>query len=202
MNSAGVVAHMKNINKNIRLELANAGALYNEPKINLVPIWDKFIAEHFKDMDTVAKAWVTARLPKTKSEIAAALKKYTVLTETLKKQETGKDAAKHAADQKKKQTTLEATMAKQKKDIADAKKKVDDLKKQRAVKPQPKGIATKIQKAKEALHEAEKEVGKTQRKIHELYTFSVNLLVKNLKKDNLRVLNFEKDLAALKLTPP
>jgi len=202
MNSPGVVTHMKNINKNIRLELANAGALYNEPNIDLVPIWDKFIAEHFKNMDTEAKKWMTARLPETKSEIAETVKRYTALAETLKKQEMGKDAVKHAADQKKKQTALEATLARQKKDVVEAEKKVDDLKKQRAVKPKPKGIEKKVSDAKKALQKAEKEVGKTQRKIHELYAFSVNLLVKNLGKDRQRVTNFEKDLAALNLTPP
>jgi len=168
----------------------------------LVPLWDAFMKAHFQAMDTAAKKWATARLPKTKTEIAAAIKKYTTLAYTLKKAETGKDAAKHAADQKKKQTTLESTLTKQKADVAAAQKKVDDAKKLRATQPKPAGADKKVRDAKKALLKAEKEVGKTQRKIHELYSYSVNLLVKNLGKDSQRVTNFEKDLAALKLTAP
>jgi DNA repair exonuclease SbcCD ATPase subunit len=189
---------MKNINKNIRLELANAGALYNEPKIALVPLWDAFLKQHFKTMDTKAKNWFVARLPKTKSEITTKIKTYTTLAETLKKAKTGKDAVKHAADQKQKQTALDATLVKQKKNVEDAKKKLDDLKKQRAGKTKPADIQKKIKAAKRELQKMEKEVGKTQRKIFELYSSSVEKLVKNLGKDSQRIGNFEKDLAALK----
>lgn len=193
---------MKNINKNVRLELANAGALYNEPKIALVPVWDAFMKAHFQAMNTAAKKWATARLPKTKSEIAAAIKKFSTLADTLKKAETGKDAAKHAADQKKKQTALETTLAKQKADVATAQTQVKAAKDLRATKPTPAGAEKKVRDAKKALLKAEKEAGKTQRKIHELYSFFVNLLVKNLGKDSQRVTNFERDLASLKLTAP
>lgn len=202
MNAPGVVTHMKNINKNIRLELANAGALYNEPKVSLLPTWDAFMKQHFQAMDTAAKKWALARLPKTKSEIAAAIKKYTALADTLKKAETGPTASKHATDQKKKQTTLESTLTKQKADVAAAEKKVDDAKKLRATRPKPAGAEKKVRDAKKALLKAEKEVGRTQRKIHELYSHSVNLLVKNLGKDSQRVTNFEQGLTGLKLMAP
>jgi uncharacterized protein YeaC (DUF1315 family) len=193
---------MKNINKNIRLELADAGALCNEANIDFVLIWDEFIAEHFKSLATEAKKWVTARLPKTKSEIAATVKKYITLAKALQMVETGKNTAKHAADQRQKQTTMEATLVKQRKDVRDAEKTANNLKKQRAVKPKPKGIKKKLTDAKKVLQKAKKEVAKTQREIQELYTFSVNLLVKDLGKNNQRVTDLEENLAALKLTPP
>ncbi|KAJ4983404.1 Killer toxin subunits alpha/beta 4 [Stagonosporopsis vannaccii] len=179
LNSPGVVTHMRNINKNIRLELANAGALYNEPKVTLVTIWDAFMKVHFEAMDVAAKKWARARLFKTKSEIAVAIKKYTALADTLKKAETGPDANKHATDQKKKQNTLKTALTKQNADVTAAQKKVVDAKKLRATKRKPAGADKRVRDARKALLKAEKEVGKTQRKIHELYSHLVNLLVKN-----------------------
>ncbi|KAJ4334689.1 hypothetical protein N0V95_009112 [Ascochyta clinopodiicola] len=204
MTDSGVVAHLNSINGNIRKELSNAGALYNEPRINLVPIWDDFFKAQFTKAEDHGKKWLLTRFPATETKIEASRKKCTRLATTLKKAEEGKDAAKHADMQKKAQTELETKMKSQEGLVTTAKQTVADLKKLRTIgtAAQKTGLAGKIIVAKKALHEEEKAVAITQRVIHELYSHSVNLIVKNLEKDSARVSNFEKAIAALKLTPP
>jgi hypothetical protein len=88
--------------------------------------------------------------------------------------------------------------------VTAAKKAVEDLKLLRTTgtTAQKKGLTGKIKKAKLTLETKERDLGKAQRAIHELYSYSVNLIVKNLEKDSARVSNFEKGIASLKLTAP
>jgi hypothetical protein len=204
MNSPGVVKKLKSINANIRLELSNTGYLYSDPKLDLVPMWDKFIAQKFTDAEKHGRKWLEKRFPDTKIKIEASRTKYRKLLDTLKKQESGKDAKKHADTQKKTQTQLESKMKSQKALVTTAEKTLNDIKKLRTTgtAAQKQGLTGKIKRAKIALKNKEKDVGITQRQIHELYAHSVRLILENLVKDSSRVSNFEKAIAGLKLTPP
>lgn len=66
MNSLEVVTKMRSINANVKLELANAGALTSWPNIDLVPLWDSFLAQHFTDSEAYSRSWFTACMPETK----------------------------------------------------------------------------------------------------------------------------------------
>lgn len=204
MNDPSVVTHLKSINSNIRKELGNAGVLYNEPKINLVPIWDDFIKGQFKKAEDHGKQWLRARFPATKIKIEAAKTKYVQMAAKLKSAEEGKDAVKHADVQKKAQTQLETKVKTQETAVTAARTAVNDLKKLRTTgtPAQKKGLQGKIERAKKALKEKEAAVAKSQRAIYELYSHSVNLIIKNLEKDSSRVSNFEQAIASLKLTAP
>jgi hypothetical protein len=204
MSDAGVMAHFKNINGNVQKELKNAGLLYNEPKIDLVPIWNDFIKAQFLKADAHGKKWLSDRFPSTKTKIEASRKKYVQMATKLKAAEEGKDAVKHKDAQKKTQTQLEAKVKTAEAAVTAAKKAVEDLKLLRTTgtTAQKKGLTGKIKKAKLTLETKERDLGKAQRAIHELYSYSVNLIVKNLEKDSARVSNFEKGIASLKLTAP
>ncbi|OSS47463.1 hypothetical protein B5807_07222 [Epicoccum nigrum] len=66
------------INGNIKLELSNVGTLTNQPKIDLVPMWNAFLAQHF----TKAENWGVT--------VVAAVEKKIV---TLKNSRKGKTSA-------------------------------------------------------------------------------------------------------------
>ncbi|OSS46750.1 hypothetical protein B5807_09082 [Epicoccum nigrum] len=122
MSDSGVMAHFKNINGNVHKELKNAGILYNEPKIDLVPILDHFIKAQVIKADAQGKKWLRDRFPSTKTKIEASKKKYVQMAAKLKAAEEGKDAVKHKDAQKKTQTQLEAKMKTAKAAVMTAKK--------------------------------------------------------------------------------
>lgn len=122
MSDSGVMAHFKNINGNVHKELKNAGILYNEPKIDLVPILDHFIKAQVIKADARGEEWLRDRFPSTKTKIEASKKKYVQMAAKLKAAEEGKDAVKHKDAQKKTQTQLEAKMKTAKAAVMTAKK--------------------------------------------------------------------------------
>ena len=88
--------------------------------------------------------------------------------------------------------------------ITAARKAVEDLRLLRTsgTAAQKKGLKAKIKKAKQALETKERDFGKAQRATHVLYSYSVNVIVKNLERRSARVSNFEKGIASLKLVAP
>ena len=204
MGNAGVMTHFKSINGNVQKELKNTGLLYNEPKINLVPIWDDFIKSQVLIADAHGKKWLRDRFLSIKTKIEATKKKHVQITAKLKAAEEIKDATKHKDTQKKTQTQLEAKVKVAEIAITAARKAVEDLRLLRTsgTAAQKKGLKAKIKKAKQALETKERDFGKAQRATHVLYSYSVNVIVKNLERRSARVSNFEKGIASLKLVAP
>lgn len=205
MNSPEVVAKMRSINANVKLELANAGALTGQPNINLVPLWDSFLAQHFTDSEAYGRSWLKARMPETKKEIQATMTKYRKMYRLLKQRESSTKATQYAKAQKMKNMQLDKVLLNRKRIATAAKQKVAKLKTTR--KPGMSTAAKKtleraITNAKLDEEEAKKQQGLTQRKIHELYAHSVLQILDNLKKDSARVANFEKAINGLRLTRP
>jgi hypothetical protein len=204
MNGPDVMAKMRIINDNIKLELSNAAALTNQPNIDLVPIWNAFIAQHFTKAEDWGTSWLKDRMPKTKAEIQSAMTKYRALYRQLKQKEGSATAAQYAASQKTKQTQLEKALADQKAIVATAEKKIVTLRASRKGKTaaQKKAITSQMDLEKKKLKNELKKQGLIQRSIHELYSDSVQQILQNLQADNTRVAEYERAIAGLKLTRP
>jgi hypothetical protein len=204
MNAPDIVDTMRTINTNIRLELSNAGSLTKQPQVNLVPLWDAFLTQHFTDVETSAEAWLKARMPKAKTGVKDAIVKYQKLLRQLNQKQTGPGAAAHAKTQKAKQTALEKELKAQTARRIQAEKDVVTLRGQRKNKTaaQKTAIDKQIRAAKKDLRAEIKKEGSAQRKMHELYTYSVQKIVLNLKEDQKILAGFERAISGLKLTRP
>ena len=198
------MAKMRIINENIKLELSNVGTLTNRPKIDLVPTWNAFMAQHFTQVENWGVTWLKARMPKTKTEIQTAMTKYRALYRQLKQQEGSSKAAQYATSQKAKQTQLEKTLTDQKAVVAAVEKKIVTLRNSRKGKTsaQKALINRDMDLAKKELKKEIKKQGLIQRSIHELYSNSVQQILQNLQADNTRVAEYERAIAGLKLTRP
>lgn len=198
------MAKMRIINDNIKLELSNAGTLTNQPKIDLVPTWNAFLAQHFTKAENWGVSWLKARMPKTKAEIQSAMTKYRALYRHLKQQEGSAKAAQYATSQKKKQTQLEKALTDQKAVVAAVEKKIVTLRNSRKGKTsaQKDAITRDMDLEKKVLKKEIKKQGLIQRSIHELYSDSVQQILQNLQADNTRVAEYERAIAGLKLTRP
>ena len=100
MNDPDVMTKMRIINGNIKLELSNVGTLTNQPKIDLVPMWNAFLAQHFTKAENWGVSWLKARMPKTKTEIKSAMTEYRALYRQLKQQKESGKAAQYARSQR------------------------------------------------------------------------------------------------------
>ncbi|KAF2996724.1 hypothetical protein E8E13_005955 [Curvularia kusanoi] len=193
MNSPDVMAIMRIINDNIKLELSNAAILSGKPNIDLVPIWNTFLADRFTKAENWGVQRLKARMPETKAEIQSAMTKYRTLYRKLKQQEGSANAAQYAKSQKTKQTQLEKTLADQKAVVVATQGKLDTLRKSRKGKTdaQKKVITQQMDIAKKDLKNELKKQGLIQREIHELYSDSVQQILQNLQADNTRIEDWE-----------
>jgi uncharacterized glyoxalase superfamily metalloenzyme YdcJ len=198
------MAKFRDINDNIKLELSNAGALTNQPNLDLVPIWNAFLTNRVGKAESWGTAWLAARFPETEKEIEAAVKKYRAMYRQLQQLESGAKASQHAASQKTKQSQFEQQLRAQTTRRQAAEAKVTTLRNSRKGKTaaQKNTINKEIAAAKKkVLTEVEAE-GVIQRSIHELYAHSVNLILTNLLADQSRVAEYKRAMVGLRLTCP
>lgn len=204
MNSPDVVNKMRIINNNIRLELSHAGTLTNQPNIRLEPIWDAFLTQHFAKAETWGVAWLKARMPNTQAQVQSAMTKYRTLYRQLKQQEESSKAAQYATTQKTKQTELEKKLKDQSNVVTAVEADIVRLRNSRKgkTKAQKNPINNQIEVAKKRLKEEIRKQGLIQRSIHELYSDSVQQILRNLQADNSRIAEYERAIAGLRLTRP
>jgi predicted nucleic acid-binding Zn-ribbon protein len=142
--------------------------------------------------------------PKAKTGVKDAIVKYQKLLRQLNQKQTGPGAATHAKTQKAKQTALEKELKAQTARRVQAEKDVVTLRGQRKNKTaaQKTAIDRQIRAAKKDLRAEIKKEGSAQRKMHELYAYSVQKIVLNLKEDQKILAGFERAISGLKLTRP
>lgn len=212
---------MININENVIKELRNAVQITGAPVAqNLASMWQTFLGEKFDDIDAWAKKWTGERIDLAQKELKTTLAKYEKMFQEREKAELqaqkeikagkgskgkGKAPASYAEEQKQKHKALSTKLAQHSKDMRAYRAELRTLRAtQKAnakdwTKPEKTAHEVKIDKVEMGIETAEKEFGRTQREIHELYSYSVKMIIKNLKKDQQRLLSFEKKIRTLNM---
>ncbi|KAL1597343.1 hypothetical protein SLS60_008927 [Paraconiothyrium brasiliense] len=212
---------MVSINENVQKELRNAVQITGDPNVlNLVLMWDTFLEDRFAKIDEWAKAWTKNSIGLAQKEVKSALVKYEKMFRERENAEeqaqkvaktgkgskgNGKATASYAEEQKKKRKTLSTKLAQQGKEMRAHREELRTLKATQKAstrkwkKPQREAHQVKINVKKEDIEDAERAYGVTQRAIHELYSYSVKMIITNLKKDQERLLNFERKVSTLKM---
>ncbi|KAL1600775.1 hypothetical protein SLS60_007163 [Paraconiothyrium brasiliense] len=206
MNSHTVQQNLRSINSNVRMELSHAKTLTGE-EVDLVPLWDSFLEDRFTIAENHGKDWLRGRIERALKEIKETRKKYRTLLTQLQKQEKGKLAEQHRKKQHQKQLSFEKLRENAKRKVVHQRALISQLtKKYEAItnptKAQTKAFNSKVTAAKKTMLRHEKMVMKAQRRIHVLYAYSLEGILRNLRKDQQRVLAFEKAIPALRLLRP
>lgn len=222
LNSQEVVTRIRSISANVKLELRNAAQLTKSPNVKLEALWDQYLADKFATMETNGRKWIEERLKTdTDKQLTATIDKYRKMSSELKKKESTlvKDPLAHAKKQKVEQNRLEKVLKQHQADVTAQQKTVDQLridrtelsaKIKKATQPVAKqdfekkrdNVGKKIIAAKNQVHRKQKLVGATQRAIHELYSYSVGLILMNLEKDQKTIAEYRKVVLTLKMPRP
>lgn len=212
---------MININENVIKELRNAVQITGAPVAqNLASMWQTFLEEKFDNIDAWAKKWTGESIDLAQKELKTTLAKYEKMFQERKKAELqaqkgikagkgskgkGKAPASYAEEQKQKHKALSTKLAQHSKDMRAHRAELRTLRAtQKAhannwTKDEKSAQGHKIKEAEKDIGTAEEAFGRTQREIHELYSYSVKMIIKNLKKDQQRLLSFEKKIRALNM---
>ncbi|KAJ4360947.1 uncharacterized protein N0V89_001516 [Didymosphaeria variabile] len=206
MNSNTVQQNLRSINANVRMELGHAKALTGED-VNLVPLWDSFLENRFAEVENYGKDWLEGRVERALKNITETRKKYRSLLTQMQKQEKGKQAERHRKLQHQKQLSFEKLRESAKRKVVHQRQLISQLTKKHAAitnptKAQTKAFDSKVTTAKKNMLRHEKTVMKAQRRIHVLYAHSLEGILRNLRKDQQRVLAFKKAIPALRLLRP
>ncbi|KAF2678799.1 hypothetical protein K458DRAFT_490904 [Lentithecium fluviatile CBS 122367] len=207
MQEPEVKRRMEQAITNVEIELKNIQGLTGQ-NVDLSRRWRAFMKDHMAAMDTKNKIWLKNRITRdTKKQVQRGLTKYRAMLSDLRVKEKGPSAATHSNKQATEKTRLEAEQAQKAADVQVQEQKIVSVRSEitdlttkmrtargaafttldtsRKAKRKQLGAEKKTLDTKKKLH------GEISRKLQELYSGSVEQIVKNLERDQKLVTNYE-----------
>ncbi|KAJ4297982.1 hypothetical protein N0V90_005881 [Kalmusia sp. IMI 367209] len=184
------------INDTIKLEPRSVKDIIGKPNLlDIVTLWSSFIYQH------LSKFWVRKHIGGTLKQAKVFMKENDKL---LEERETADDKRdnKYTLAQRNKQKPLAAMLKTQKADITPKRKALLMLQMTKAQKDAHKD---KIIEATNDLFEAQRKQRLTHREMremHELYSYSIKMIIKNLRKDQQRLLAYQKAILDPEMARP
>lgn len=211
-----VVAKMRKINDDVKLELKNAAQITGQANAaGLDTLWDAFLKNHFTTVENWAQKWLKDRIKETEVEVLAKIKFYQQLLkvrQAAEKAAQGQPKGKKGAanpssyaeqrrqEQQKLTTKLQREKTKVQQDAAEVKRLESQNQNQKGWnQAQKDAFKKKFAAAKLDWFNSTKARGLTQRKIHELYAHSISNIIKNLKKDLSHLRQYKREVGTLKM---
>lgn len=209
-----VVAKMRKINDDVKLELKNAAQITGQANAaGLDTLWDAFLKNHFTTVENWAQKWLNERIKETEVEVLAKIKFYQQLLKVRQAAEKaaqgqpkGKKGAanpsSYAQQRRQEQQKLTTQLQREKTKVQQEAAEVRRLESQNQkgwTKAQRDTFKTRYAAAKLDWFNSTKARGLTQRKIHELYAHSISNIIKNLRKDLSHLRQYKSKVGSLKM---
>lgn len=209
-----VVAKMRKISDDVKLELKNAAQITGQANAaGLDTLWDAFLKNHFTTVENWAQKWLNERIKETEVEVLAKIKFYQQLLKVRQAAEKaaqgqpkGKKGAanpsSYAQQRRQEQQKLTTQLQREKTKVQQEAAEVRRLESQNQkgwTKAQRDTFKTRYAAAKLDWFNSTKARGLTQRKIHELYAHSISNIIKNLRKDLSHLRQYKSKVGSLKM---
>lgn len=168
---------------------------------DLVALWDDSMDDNFNKAEAKLRLSLKNQIDKVTPRVKETITKYEKTSLQLGIKEKSK-RKQYLAEQKSKQKQLATSLAREKRNTQREAADVEVLRKRRTTgmtDAQKDALKQDVTDTKKRLFAAEMTESLTQRAIHELYSPSCKKIAKNLKKDLMRLKNYEKMIDGISL---